>query len=268
MKIEGTVMVITGGGNGIGRELVLQSLRRGARVAAVDLREASLQRLQRDAGEDAARLSTHALDVTDEQAVGALPARVEEIHGAVDGLINNAGIIHPFEPIAALDMAAIRRNFDVNFYGTLNMVRAFLPLLQRRPEAHIANLASMGSYLPVPGQSIYCASKAAVKLMTEGLYAELRGTPVGVSVVMPGAIETDIVGNSSTTIPPGAGGASAPVMTSAPRAALAILEGIEAGRLHVYVGADARLMSLAMRAAPKQAIHLIQRQMKKVLALA
>lgn len=156
---------------------------------------------------------------------------------------------------ADLEYSAIERVIDVNLYGTIHMVKAFLPHLRERPIAHIANAASMGAYLPAPGQTVYGASKAGVKLLTEGLYAELLDTAVGVSVIMPGAIRTDISTNSGLDTP-----------TTAPDdAARIILDGIAADRLHIYVGGDARLMNLASRVAPSRATHLIYRKVKSLL---
>jgi short-subunit dehydrogenase len=264
MKLEGKVMVITGGGNGIGRELVLQSLARGARVAAVDLRGESLEQLRSGIGTEAG-LSTHVADITDRARVAALPDEVATALGAVDGLINNAGIIQPFVRIAELSHDTIDRLIDVNLHGTLNMVQAFLPVLLERPQAHVANLSSMGGFLPVPGQSLYCATKAAVKLLTEGLHAELAETNVGVSVAMPGAIGTDITTNSGVAIPAGADPAAHRTTTPAD-AARTILDGIERGRLYVLPGPDARLMSVAMRVAPRRTMGFIQKQMRDLLA--
>jgi NAD(P)-dependent dehydrogenase (short-subunit alcohol dehydrogenase family) len=260
MKVGGKVWVVTGAGSGMGRELTLQLLRRGARVAAVDLNAAHLEEtaVLAAAGD---RLSTHALDITDRAGVAALPAAVVAAHGAVDGLLNNAGIIQPFVPVGDLDDATIARVMDVNFYGTLHLVRAFLPLLVARPEAHIANVSSMGGFFPFPGQTIYGASKAAVKLLTEGLYAELLDTRVGVSVIMPGAIDTAITENSGVQ-PPAVEEGSAR-MTSADKAARIMLDGIEKDRLHIHVGPDARLMGLAIKVAPRAAIRFVQRQMAK-----
>src|SRR5690606_11676546 len=98
---------------------------------------------------------------------------------------------------------AIDRVMNVNFYGTLYMTKAFLPHFLERKEAHIVNLSSMGGFLPVPGQSVYGASKAAIKILTEGLYAELLETPVNVSVVFPGATNTNITKNSDVKTPGG-----------------------------------------------------------------
>jgi short-subunit dehydrogenase len=137
-----------------------------------------------------------------------------------------------------------------------------------RPVAHIANVSSMGGFLPVPGQTVYGASKAAVKLLTEGMYAELLDTNVGVSVVMPGAVRTEITAHSGVDVPGGASAeeeASRYRTTSPEDAATVIVDGIEKGRLYVFVGRDARTMDLLRRLAPRRATHLIQRQMKRLL---
>jgi short-subunit dehydrogenase len=184
-------------------------------------------------------------------------------------MINNAGIIQPFVKLNDLDFATIDRVMNVNFYGTLNMVKAFLPLLLERPEGHITNVSSMGGFLPVPGQTIYGASKAAVKLMTEGLYAELLDTNVGVSVVMPGGVGTNITANSGVDLPGGMDldeAASSRRVTAPDEAARIILDGIESDRLHILVGRDALMMNLANRLAPRASTHMITRQMKGLLA--
>lgn len=265
MKVRDKVIVVTGAGSGMGREVALELLRRGARVAAVDVRPEGLEGTAAlvDVGEG---LSTHVLDITDRVAIGALPDVVIAAHGTVDGLINNAGIIQPFVNVEDLDFDTIQRVLDINLMGTLNMVKAFLPYLRRRPEAHLANVSSMGGFLPVPGQSIYGASKAAVKLLTEGLYAELLDTNVGVSVIMPGAVATSISENSGVSILGlDEAAASATRTTSAPDAARIILDGIEADKLHIFVGRDARLMNIASRVAPRRATHMIQKKMKDLM---
>ena len=173
-------------------------------------------------------------------------------------------MIQPFLPVAELDDAAIQRVLDVNLMGTVHMVRAFLPLLVERPEAHLANVSSMGGFFPFPGQTMYGASKAAVKLMTEGLYAELIDTQVRVSVIMPGAVATEITTNSGVAMPEADEGSVR--MTQPDRAAQIMVDGIEKNRLHIYVGLDARLMSIAIKVAPRPAIRFVQKQMAKALA--
>jgi NAD(P)-dependent dehydrogenase (short-subunit alcohol dehydrogenase family) len=269
MEIAGRTLVVTGGGNGIGQQVVFELLRRGANVAAVDLRAESLEQTVAEAGVGD-RLRTYTVDVTDRAAVEALPAQVVADFGAVDGLLNVAGIIQPFVRLVDLEYDAIERVLAVNLWGTIHTVKAFLPLLLERPVAHVVNVSSMGGFLPVPGQTIYGASKAAVKLLSEGLFAELLDTNVGVSVVMPGAVGTDITGNSGVAVPGGADAAAAEEgggfpTTSPQDAASTIVDGIVDDRLHVYVGRDARLMNIAVRTAPKQAARLITRQMAALL---
>lgn len=264
MKVHGKVVVVTGGGSGMGRALVLRLLSKGARVAAVDLNAASLQETAQLA-QAAERLSTHVLNITQREAVEALPAEVMARHGAVDGLINNAGIIQPFVRVNDLDYGAIERVMNVNFYGTLYMTKAFLPHLLQRPEAHIVNISSMGGFLPVPGQSVYGASKAAVKLLSEGLFAELLDTPVRVTVVFPGAVATNITANSGVAIRAAGGRQPAARPLEPKRAAQIIVEGMEQNRFRVLVGSDARLMDFLYRLSPERAARFIYRQMRSLL---
>ncbi len=267
MKVANKVIVVTGGGNGIGRALVLHLLARGARVAAVDLNEDALRETAELAAHYGEKLSTHLLNITDQDSVAALPDAVIAAHGAVDGLINNAGIIQPFVRTHDLELDAINRVLNVNLYGVIYMTKVFLSHLLERPAAHIVNVSSMGGFFPIPGQTFYGASKAAVKLMTEGLYAELLETNVRVTVVFPGAIETNITQNSGIAAPMSAeDGASSPLpMTSAERAAEIIVNGMERDKFQVYVGTDASFMNILYRISPRFATRFMARQLKALL---
>ena len=267
MKITNKTFVVTGGGGGIGGELVKQLLARGARVAAVDLREENLAAIQSEVGDNASKLSVHALNISDKDAVYGLLDAVVAAHGDIDGLINCAGIIQPFVKVNDLDYEAIERVMNVNFYGTLYMTKAFLPKLLQRDEAHIVNVSSMGGFLPVPGQSVYGASKAAVKLMSEGLYAELLDTNVHVSVVFPGATATDISKNSDVATPTNTSSAkqSSFKMLPAEEAARSILDGVERDKLYIYTGKDSRMMNKLYRLNPGYATRLIAKQMSSLL---
>jgi NAD(P)-dependent dehydrogenase (short-subunit alcohol dehydrogenase family) len=266
MKVQNKVIVVTGGGDGMGRELVLNLLARGSYVAAVDINASALEQTVKLAGELAKNLSTHVLNITDKQSVEALPQKVIARHGAVDGIINNAGIIQPFVRLQDLSYEAIQHVLDVNLYGTLYMIKAFMPYLLKRPIAHIVNISSMGGFLPVPGQTAYGASKAAVKLLTEGLYAELLNTHVKVTLVYPGAIGTNIAANSGLKTIPGAEQNSSSVKAlPAGQAARIIVDAIERNRYSVLVGPDATLMDLIYRLNPKAAAGFIYKQMKSLL---
>ena len=268
MQITDRVFVVTGGGNGMGREVVLDLLKRGARVAAVDLNEAGLAETATLAAASADRLTVHAVNVTDRTDVLALPDRVVAAHGQVDGLLNVAGIIQPFVKIQDLGFDAMERVMNVNFWGVVNMTKAFLPLLLARPAAGILNVSSMGGFLPVPGQAVYGASKAAVKLFTEALYAELRGTNVAVTVVFPGGVATNITQNSgidTSRMEAAMDGKKAPKTTSVAEAGREIIDALEKGTYRLRIGGDARLMDRLSRLAPRRATELIANQMKALL---
>lgn len=268
MKVAGKVIVVTGAGSGMGRALVLALLDKGARVAAVDLNEATLAETVALAGSPGDRISAHIVNVSDRQAVEALPGAVIAAHGAVDGVINNAGIIQPFVRLNDLAYDAIERVLNVNLYGVIYMTKAFLPHLLQRPAAHIVNVSSMGGFFPVPGQSLYGASKAGVKLLTEGLYAELIDTNVRVTVVFPGAIATNISQNSGVTIAAPAGDAESGrrfPTTSAEDAAETILAGMEEDAFQVYVGNDAKMMNRLYRLSPRRATRFMYDRMKALL---
>lgn len=177
----------------IGQHTALEILRRGGRAAGIE----ETQHLASTENPDFGALFTaHPIDITDRSAVLALPQHVRDMHGGIDGLINVAGIIQPFVPVVDLGFAQMERVMNVSLWGTMNTIRAFLPELQRRPIAALVEVSSivssMGSILPAPGQTVYGASKAAVSLLTEGLYAELQGRPVRVTTVFPGTIATEI----------------------------------------------------------------------------
>jgi len=268
MKIQNKTFVVTGGANGMGRELVLNLLSKGARVAAVDIDNNALQETAALAGNHNDRISTHVVNITNRDEVKLLPGQVIAKHGAVDGVINNAGIIQPFVRINDLDFAAIERVMNINFYGTVNITKAFLPLLMKRPEAHVVNISSMGGFLPVPGQAVYGASKAAVKLFTEALYSELLNTSVRVTVVFPGAMNTNIAAHSGVALSsgPSSGSNQRQFKTLPPgRAAQMIVNGIENNRFSVFVGSDSRYMNLLYRLSPNFATKLIFRQMRSLL---
>ncbi len=265
MKVRGKTIVVTGAGNGIGRELALLLLARGAKVAAVDIVAVFLRETAELAGDDAG-LALFEADVADRREVEALPARVVERLGAVDGIINDAGIIQPMVKVANLDGATTDRVLAVNLQGVINMTRAFLPDLLQRPEAHIVNISSMGGFLPVPGQTVYGASKAAVKLFTEGLHSELRDTRVRVTVVFPGAVATNIAVNSGLgDLTEAVAGGKVPAMVPPGTAARRIVDGMERDRYRVLIGRDARLMDGLYRLDPRRAAAFIYRQMRSIL---
>lgn len=266
MNVNDKVFLVTGAGGGIGGAIVDALLSRGAKVAAVDLKEESLKQLVDRLGENKNKVSTHAIDITDRDAVSRLPKDVIDKQGNIDAIINCAGIIQPFVKVVDIDYKAIERVMNVNFFGTLYITKAFLPYLLKRPEGYIANISSMGGFLPVPGQSIYGASKAAVKLMTEGLYAELLNTNIHVSIIYPGATNTDISKHSGVEAPAGSTETASKIkMLSAEECAEIIVKGIEANKPQIFTGSDSKMMNKLYRLNPVYATKLIAKQMSSLL---
>lgn len=267
MKMQEKIIAVTGAGSGIGSELALLLLQKGAKVAAIDLRTEGLEALKQKAGQQADGLSLHTADISDKDAIARLAEEIIKHHSAIDGLINCAGIIQPFVKINDLDHKDIERVMNVNFYGTVFMTKAFLPHLLERPEAHIVNFSSMGGFLPVPGQGVYGASKAAVKLFTEALYAELLDTPVKVSVVFPGATATNISQNSGVQAP-GASSNNADIQKMAlppKEVAQQIVWGIEKNKVQIFTGKDSKMMNRLYRLNPVYATKLIASKMSSLL---
>ncbi|MBP3952882.1 SDR family NAD(P)-dependent oxidoreductase [Bacillus suaedae] len=263
MNVLNKVIVVTGAGGGIGREIVLNLLAKGASVAAVDINQEALAETLKIAGDKGSKVSIHVVNLTEREAVEALPEQVIAHHGSVDGIINNAGIIQPFVHVNELDYEKIKLVMDINFYGTLYMVKSFIPYLLKRPVGHITNISSMGGFLPVPGQSIYGASKAAVKLLTEALHSELKDTNVKVTVVFPGGVGTNIMKNS------GAERSNQPVdekqrqkILTPKEAAEIIVTGMEKDKFSVLAGKDVYLMDKIYRVNPKKAAELIAKKLK------
>ena len=153
-------------------------------------------------------------------------------------------------------MDTIYKVMNVNFYGPLKLVKLFLPSFLKRKEGHIVNVSSMGGFFPFPGQTVYGASKAALKLFTEGLYAELLNTNIKVTLVLSGAVNTNISKNSNVEID---SGNSNYKMLSSKKAAEIIIKGIEKDKFKVYVGKDSKIMNLMYKFNDKKAIKLINK---------
>ncbi len=261
MKVNDKVIIVTGAAGGVGSQLVMQLLEKGAKVAAVDISKERLMEVKKAANNK--NLEVFECDLTDLEAIQKLQNDIIGKFKTVDGLINNAGVIQPFVKVNDLDYKKINFVMNVNFWGPLYMIKTFLPHLLERPEAHILNVSSMGGFFPVPGQSIYGASKAAIKLMTEGLAAELLETNVHVTVVFTGAIETDIAKNSKVDM----GSADnneepAMKMLSAGKAAEIIIKGMEKNKFQVFAGKDSKMMNFIYKLNPKMAPKMMYKALK------
>lgn len=187
--LEGRLALITGAGQGNGRALALGLAQAGARVIATDMNAATVEEtaaLVRAAGGTAWALT---LDVTSPEACQALAARVGAEIGAVDLLVNNAGIIIRENTQSARAADNWKKTIDVNVHGTFNVTHAWLPSI-RATRGCIVNLASIAAYAGQAASLGYSPSKGAIKMFTQSLAAELAPHGVRVNALAPGVIAT------------------------------------------------------------------------------
>nr|WP_314073299.1 oxidoreductase [uncultured Roseococcus sp.] len=189
--------LITGASSGFGQALAREALAVGHRVVGTVRNEeagAAFEKLQ--PGRAFAKL----LDVTDEAAVERVVAEIEAGIGSIDVLVNNAG--YGFEGvIEESPLAELRRQFEVNVFGAVAMIRAVLPFMRRRRAGRILNITSMGGHTTFPGLGYYHGSKFALEGISETLGKEVRGLGIFVTAVGPGGFRTDWAGRSMTRAP-------------------------------------------------------------------
>ncbi|WDZ98221.1 oxidoreductase [Herbaspirillum sp. WKF16] len=181
------VWFITGGANGLGRDITETALAAGHQVVAAARTPAQLDELaQRHPG----RLLPVALDVTDRAAIGAAVAQAIDVFGRIDVLVNNAGYgqMLPFEQMEDSDF---RAQIDTNLYGVVDVTRAVLPFMRERRSGHIINVSSVGGRIGVPGMSAYQAAKWAVGGFTEVLAMETAPLGIKVTAIEPGGMRTN-----------------------------------------------------------------------------
>lgn len=265
MNVAGKIVVVTGAASGIGLALTSLLLKKGAKVAMVDLKEDALKKAQQTVDTTKKNTAIYVADISSKERVAQLPLEIEKTLGTPDIIINNAGIIQPFVNFESLDDTTIDKIVKVNFWGVVYMIKSFMPYLKNRTEAHIINVSSMGGIFPFPGQTLYGATKAAVKLLTEGMYAELQGSNIHVTLVIPGAVNTNIAQNSGIEIKTPSDNKFKPL--PADEAAKIIIDAIEKNKPRVLVGRDAKSLDKLYRFNPVWAVNFISNKIKKMMNL-
>jgi NADP-dependent 3-hydroxy acid dehydrogenase YdfG len=196
-NIADKVVVITGASSGIGESTAKLLARRGAKVILGARRKDRLDAAVKEISAAGGKAVRCAVDVTKRAEVEALISGAVDSFGCVDVIVNDAGIM-PIAPMAALKVEEWDRMIDVNLKGLLYGVAAVLPIMQKQKQGHIINMASVfGIKVFAPGATVYCATKSAVRALTEGLRIELHSQNIRCTMISPGAVATELPESSS-----------------------------------------------------------------------
>ena len=192
--LTGAVVAITGGANGIGREIARLCVAHGAAVAIGDFDGDAARVTAAELGDSA---HGYDLDVSHRASFEEFISTVETTHGSIDILVNSAGVLWVGSFADEPDSAA-RRQFDVNLHGVIHSVKIMAPRMKARGHGQIITIASVASLLPVPGEATYAASKHAVHGYLKSVREELKRSPVQLTVIMPTVVETTLAAGTST----------------------------------------------------------------------
>ena len=193
-NIQGKVAVITGGASGIGRAMADRFAAAGMKIVLADVDELKLRSTEAEMRENGADVLPVVADVSLGESMDELARRTLETFGAAHVLCNNAGVAGVGDqwtgPISVWDWV-----ININIYGVVHGIRAFLPIMQDQNEGHIVNTASMAGLVAMPGFGPYNATKHAVVAISEGLFLELaaKGSGVSCSVLCPGFVKTNLM---------------------------------------------------------------------------
>lgn len=264
------VVVITGAGSGIGRELARQWAELGAILALNDHNDATLEATWAELPE-AARGFRRAYDVSDQAATEAFATDVVETLGQVDVVVNNAGMTLPLLPAIRTEAKDYEKVLGVNLWGVIYGTLAFLPALQRQPESCLVNISSVFGLMGAAGQAPYAVSKFGVRGFTETIRVEMEGTGLQAVSVHPGGIKTNIARNIEQT------DAAAHerfvkkfdemAPTTAAVAASTIIKGIRKGKIRILIGSDARFIDRITRLLPSRYQNVLARRLDRARLL-
>jgi len=229
MKIQGSIALVTGANRGLGKALVAALLEAGAAKVYAAARD------ERTVAVDSSRIVPLTLDVTKPEQIAAAAMKA----GDVTLLINNAGALNSFNVLTS-SQADIDADFRVQVHGTLGVIKAFLPVLERAHGATIVNVLSLTSLASFPALGGYSASKAAAYSMTQSLRPELKKKQIEIFAALPGPIDTDMV--KDLPMP----------KTSAADTARGILAGITRGDEEIFPDPMAQQMGALWNKSPKE----------------
>ena len=193
-SLVGKVAVVTGAGSGIGKAMAERFVAEGMKVVLADIDELRLRSVESQLSEAGGDVWPIACDTALEESVQSLAQRTLDRYGAAHVLCNNAGVVGTGDPWTG-PMSVWEWVVGINLYGVIHGIRAFLPIMQEQGEGHIVNTASVAGLLAMAGAAPYNVTKTGVVALSEGLFVELKGTgsPVGVSVLCPGFVRTELM---------------------------------------------------------------------------
>ncbi len=254
LTLTGSTTVITGAASGMGADIARLLARRRVHLALIDHNAEGLAALAAELG--GSIVTTHVVDLRDDDAVFAAADEITAAHPRVNALITCAGS-SMLGDLEQLTMEEMRWLTDVNLWGTVSITKALLPALRAAPAAHISHLASVYALAAPAGRIPYSLSKFAVRGFSEALRHELEGTSVTVGAVYPAGVRTGIIlhGRYAAAIDPAvaarAAAAQAAMYHTEPTdAAALILQATERRRARTMVGREARLIDVLARLAP------------------
>jgi NADP-dependent 3-hydroxy acid dehydrogenase YdfG len=189
MSIQGKIVLVTGASSGIGEATARELAVRGATVVLGARRTDRLEKLVAELRAQGATAEFQALDVTNRDSVADIVRFARERFGKLDVIVNNAGIM-PLSPLDALKVDEWEQMVDVNIKGVLYGIAAALPVFAQQGYGHVINTSSIGGYRAIPTGAVYCATKAAVNFITEGLRQE--NNYVRTTIISPGVTESEL----------------------------------------------------------------------------
>lgn len=268
LALTGSTTVITGAASGMGAEIARLLAPRGVHLALLDHNAEALAALA--AGLDGA-VTTHVVDLRDDEAVSATAREVEGSHPRINALITCAGS-SMLGTLDQLTMEEMRWLTDVNLWGTVSITKALLPALRTAPAAHITHLASVYALAAPAGRIPYALSKFAVRGFSEALRHELEGTSVTVGAVYPAGVRTGIIlhGRYAAAIDPAVAARAAAAQarmyhTDPTDAAAQIVRATERRRPRTMVGREARLIDVLVRLGPSSYWRAMRRPLREAI---
>ena len=189
-EINNKVVIITGASSGLGEATARMLAEKGAKLMLAARREDRLKALTDSIQSNGGEASYQVVDVTDRSAMQSLADQTRETYGRIDVLVANAGLMQ-LAPLDSLKVDEWDNMIDINIKGVLYGVAAVLPAMREQQSGHIINLSSVAGHTVFPGAAVYCATKYAVKALSEGIRQESNGE-IRATNISPGAVDTEL----------------------------------------------------------------------------